>query len=80
MDPYVEKYDPKIKYIKDPDNDAADSLSRLPLINSDAIESNISRKYLSECYCVDKLNSDTLPPTYQTLDKYKLKDKNMVEK
>ena len=31
----LEEYGPKIKYIKGPDNDAEDSLSRIPLINSD---------------------------------------------
>ena len=46
-------YGPNIKYIKGPDNDAADALSRLPLITSDTKESDITREYLSEIYCVD---------------------------
>ena len=39
----LEEYPPGIKYIKGPDNDVADALSRLPLINYDAIESDITR-------------------------------------
>ena len=31
----LEEYDPEIKYIKEPDNGAADALSRLLLNNSD---------------------------------------------
>ena len=31
----LEEYGPEIKYIKEPDNDAADPLSGLPLITSD---------------------------------------------
>ena len=39
----LEEYSPEIKYIKGPDNYAADALSRLPLINSDIRESDITR-------------------------------------
>ena len=39
----LEEYGPKIKYIKGPDNDAADALSRLLLINSDVRISELKR-------------------------------------
>ena len=41
----LEEYDPKKKYTKGPDNEAADALSRLTLINSDVKESDITRKH-----------------------------------
>ena len=40
----LEEYGPEIKYIKGPDNDALDALSRLPLINSDVIEITVTRE------------------------------------
>ena len=66
----LEAYGPKRKYIKYPDKDAADALRRIPLIKSDVKERKITREYLSESYCVDKLDSDTLSLTYQTIHKY----------
>ena len=39
----LEEYGPEIKYIKRPDNDTADALSRLLLINSDVTDSDITR-------------------------------------
>ena len=68
-----------IKYIKGHDNDAEDALSRLPLISSYVTNSNITREHLYESCCVDKLDSDILPLTYQTIYKYQHKDKNLVE-
>ena len=59
----LEEYGLEIKYIKGPDNDAADALSRLPLINSYLTESHITREHLAESYCVDKLDSNTFPLT-----------------
>ena len=58
----------------------ADVLIRLPSINSDIKESNITRGNVSESYSVDKLDIDTFPLTYQNIDKYQHKDKNMVGK
>ena len=70
----------EIKYIKEPGNGAADALSRLMLINSCIKEKDTTTGHLSESYSVEKLDSNTLPLTYQTIDKYKRKDKNIVEK
>ena len=49
----LEEYGDEIKYIKGPDNNAADSLSRLPLINYDITESTVTKKQLSESYGVN---------------------------
>ena len=68
-----------MKHIKGPENDAADALIRLSLISSDVEDSNIKREQLSESYCVNKIYSNTFPLTYQTIDKYQRKDKNMVK-
>ena len=59
-----------IKYIRVPGNDAADALSRLPLIKYDVKESEITRGNLVERYGVDKLDSGTFPLKYRTIDKY----------
>ena len=66
--------------MKGRDNCTADALSRLPLINSDVTESNITREHLAESYCVNKLDKDTFPITYQTIEKNQRKEKNLVEK
>ena len=76
----LEWYGPEIKYIKGTDNDAEDALSRILLINSDIVESNITRKHLPEIYCVEKLYSKKFPLTYRTIDKNQRKDKNMAGK
>ena len=76
----LEEYSPEIKYIKGPDDDAADALSRLPLIKSDVTESDVTREQLAESYCVDQLDGDTFPLTYRMINKYQRKDKEMVEK
>ena len=39
----LEEYGPEIKYFKGPDDDAADALSRPPLINSDMTERDVTR-------------------------------------
>ena len=72
----LEEYVPEIKYIKGPDNDASDAFSKLLLINSDAIESGVTREQLAERYGVNQLDGDTLPLTHQTINKYQRKDKN----
>ena len=41
----LEEYGPNNKYIEGPDNYAADALSRLPLINSDVEEKEITNKH-----------------------------------
>ena len=76
----LEEYGPEIKYIKGPDNDAADALIRLQLIDSDATESDITRENLAERYCVEKLDSNAFSLTYQTIDKYQRKDKELTDK
>ena len=76
----MEEYSPKILCIKGTDNEAADALSRLILINSDVKKKQITRENLSERYCVSKLDRDTFPLTYLMIDKYKRKDKELVEK
>ena len=76
----LEEYGPVIKYIKGPDNDAADTLCRLSLSNSDVEERKITKERSAESYCVNKLYIDTFPLTYITIDKYRCKDKNLVEK
>ena len=63
----LEQYTPQINYIKGPDNDAADALIRLLLINYDITESNITREHLAEIYCVDKLYSNTFQLTRRTI-------------
>ena len=67
------EYGPEIKYIKAPDNDAADPLIALPLINYATEEIEIIQEHLAESYCVKKLDSGTLPSTYQMIDKYQRK-------
>ena len=39
----LKEYGPDIKYIKGPDNNVSDALSRLMLINSDVMENKITR-------------------------------------
>ena len=63
-----------MKYIKGPGNNAADALSRLPLIKSDVKERKITREYLSESYCVDKLDSDKFTLSCRRIDKYTRKE------
>ena len=50
----LEEYIPGIKYTKGSDNDAADALSRLQLINYGEEERDVTREYLAERYCVKK--------------------------
>ena len=76
----LEEYGPEIKYIKGPDNDAADPLIRIPLINSGIKERDSTREHLTEIYCVNQLDGDIFPLTYRTTNKYQRKDKNLVEK
>ena len=69
-----------IKYIKVPGNDAADALSRLPLIKYDVKESNITSEHLAERYCVKELVIHILTRLYRMIDKYQHKSKEMKEK
>ena len=71
----LEVYGPTIKYIRGPDNDTVDALSRLPLINSLVTESEIKREDLSESYCVKKMDGNTFQLIYQKIDKYQWKYK-----
>ena len=75
----LEEYGTEIKYIKGPDNNAADALISLPLINSDVEESKITREQLDESYGAEKLDGDTFSLTYRAIHKYQRKDKNLVE-
>ena len=50
----LEEYRPEIKYIKGTDNEAAENLSKTPLINYDLTESDITRYQLVEIYGVDQ--------------------------
>ena len=52
-----------------------DASRRLIFINSGATESNITRGYLDEIYCINKLDGDTLLQIYRMIDKYQSKDK-----
>ena len=76
----MEEYEPKIKYIKVTDNDAVDTLSGLPLIKYDVKKSDVTREKLVESYGVDQLEGKKTPLTYQTINKYQLKDKELIEK
>ena len=60
----LKKYVPKIRYIKRPDNDAVDPLSRLQLIDSDVTNRNVAREQLAESYGVDQLYGNTFPLMY----------------
>ena len=75
----LEEYGPEIKYIKGPDDDTADALSRMLLTDSDVEEKEITWKHLSESCCVEKLDSNKLPLLYRTIYKYQRKDKNLAE-
>ena len=72
---YVERIGPEIKYIKGPDNGAADDLSGITLINSDVKESSITRENITESYFAKKLDSDTFPLKHQTIYKHQRKEK-----
>ena len=75
----LEEYGPEIKYIKGPDNYAADAFSRLQLLKYDVTESNIPWEQFAESYGVNQLDGDTFPPTYQTINTYQRKDKNLSQ-
>ena len=80
MNILLEEYVLTIINIKEHNNDAVDALIRLPLINSDVTEREITRESLAESYCYDKLYRDTFPLTYLMIDKNQHKDKNLTEK
>ena len=71
----MEEYGPTIKYIKGPDNDAADALNMIPLINSNTKESDITSETLSRIYCVVKTNilNDEYIPTGGKITDRKIK-------
>ena len=70
-----EKYRPIIKHIKGTYNYSADTLIRLPLINSDIIESEITREILANSYSVDTLDNAMSPLTQLMIPTYQLKYK-----
>ena len=76
----MEEYGTTIQYIMEDYNGKAGDLNRVLLINSYIIEINITRGNLSERYCVDKFYSDAFSLTYLMIDKYKRKDKELVDK
>ena len=55
-------------------------LRRLPLINYNITERKTKGEKLSGRYCVDKFDGNKFPRTHQMIDKYKQKDKELVEK
>ena len=75
-----ENYILTITYTKWCGNEEADDLRRLQLISSEITERNIEREILSEIYCVNKLDGNIFPLTYQMIDKYQRKDKELVNK
>ena len=70
MAPCVGRIRPRDKYIKGTDNNSTDTMSRLHLIKSGVKENEITWGGLPERYCVKKIDSDTFPSTYQTIDEY----------
>ena len=75
-----ENYILTITYTKWCGNEEADDLRRLQLISSEITERNIEREILSEIYCVDKLDGNIFLLTYQMINKYQGKDKELVDK
>ena len=71
-----EEYVPEIKYIKGPDNDKVDALSRLSLINYDVKERSVTRQQLPDSYGVDQIEGNTFPITYRTIKTINIKTKN----
>ena len=55
---------PIIEYIKGPDNNTVDALSRLHLIISGVRESEIKRETVADRYVVDVFEGGMLPLTY----------------
>ena len=54
-------------------------MSRIPLIDYEVTERDITREQLAEIYSVDQLDGDTFPLIYRTINKYQRKDKELVE-
>ena len=75
----LEEYGPINKCVKYPGNDAENSLSSIPLINSDVTYGNIKRETLAGIYCVDKLDYEMLPLKYVMINKYQ-EYKELVDK
>ena len=50
------------------------------LIDSDVTDREITGEFLADSYSVDKLDDDTLPLIYRTMDKYEPKGKELVAK
>ena len=57
-----------------------DSVRRMQLISSDITEIESKRVNLSDSYCVDKLDGNTFPLTYQNIDTNIRKYKELVDK
>ena len=49
-------------------------------MNSDVTERNSTRGTLDESYCVNKFDGNAFQQTYQIIDKYQWKDKELLEK
>jgi len=75
----IEEYGPRLIYIKGPDNDVADALSRLNISNMFP-EEDITTEVLAERYGIEKLEPDTFPLTYATIRKYQLADAELMKK
>ena len=63
-----------------PDKDQADVLSRIPLINSEVKDSDITRKNLSEIYSANKFEDGMFPLIHGMMYKYNWKDTEQVDK
>ena len=53
---------------------------RILFINSDTKDNYITREALAERYFVNNFNGSTFPLTYQMINKYQGKDKELVDK
>ena len=65
----MEEYSLIFKYIKGPDNGAGDTLSSLPLMNSDATYIKNTREKSAVSYCVNKLEGDMFPVKFGMIEK-----------
>ena len=76
----LEEFGLKIIYIKVSKNNVADALSRLPKMEGNVTDGNITREALAELNGVDKLDDDTFPLKYKIIDKFQQKDPKLVDK
>jgi len=63
------------KVVTENEKHVAEALAELEVSESNLIETNITMEDMSESFCVEKLDNDTFPLTYKTIDKFQRKDK-----